>query len=117
MEIIFRRIKKYLKINTNNLSDLMKILTFRWSIEGWKYHMNQISESEVYIEINECPYKEIMERNPKRLNKIPLICRDMCIPFYKAIVGGFNPEIEIKRKKFMGLGNKICNFHFKLVEH
>ncbi|TKJ24321.1 MAG: hypothetical protein CEE43_01145, partial [Promethearchaeota archaeon Loki_b32] len=60
MKIIFKRIKKYLKVETNSLSDLIDIITFRWSVEGWKYSFNQISESEIKIEIYECPYKSIM---------------------------------------------------------
>ncbi|MFX0005790.1 MAG: DUF6125 family protein [Promethearchaeota archaeon] len=113
MEIIFRRIKKYLSIETNSLIDLIEILTFRWSVEGWKYSINQTSGFEVNIKIIECPYKATMDRNPERKNKIPLICNDFCIPFYNAIIGNFNPNIKIERNKFMGLGDNICNFHFR----
>ena len=35
-KIIIRRLKKYLNIETNTLNDLVEILTYRWSIEGWK---------------------------------------------------------------------------------
>jgi hypothetical protein len=112
MKIIFRRVKKYLKIETNSLSDLVEILTFRWSIEGWKYSVNQISEKEIDIEINQCPYKAIMDRNPERQDKISLICNDMCRPFYKVVVHNFNPSIYLERNKFMGLGDRICNFKF-----
>ena len=111
MKIIFRRIKKYLNIKTNNLSDLIEIITFRWSVEGWKYSINQISELEVKIEITQCPYKAIMDRNPERRNKIALICNDMCKPFYRAVFKDFNPKIEVERSKFMGLGDKICSFN------
>ncbi|MFX1379745.1 MAG: DUF6125 family protein [Promethearchaeota archaeon] len=113
MEISFKRIKKYLKIENNNLDDIVEILTFRWSIEGWKYSINRISEAEVTVEIIECPYKAIMDRNPNRQNKIPLICKDMCIPFYNSILEDFNPQIELKRSKFMGLGDKKCNFQLR----
>lgn len=116
MNIIFRRIKKYLKLDTNRLIDLIEIITFRWSVEGWKYSSNQISESEVKIEINECPYKAIMDRNPERRNQISLICKDMCIPSYNAIFKDFNPKIEVERSKFMGLGDNICNFNLTLSE-
>lgn len=116
MEIIFRRIKKYLNIKTNTLNDLVEILTFRWSIEGWKYSINHKSESELNIEIIKCPYKAINDRNPERQNRIPLICKDMCIPFYNIIVENFNSNIEIKRNNFMGLGDNICNFQFKQIE-
>ncbi len=113
MEINFRRIQKYLNLEKNNLHDLIEILTFRWSIEGWKYSLNQDSEFEADIEIITCPYKDIMDRNPERRNKIPLICKDMCIPFYNAILENFNPKIKLDRKSFMGLGGEICSFHFK----
>ena len=116
MKIIFKRIKKYLNIDTNTLRDLIEILTFRWSIEGWKYSISQISESKVNIEIQECPYKGIMDRNPDRQKKIPLVCKDMCIPFYSAVLEEFNPKIEIERNKFMGLGDNICTFHFRSIE-
>jgi len=113
MEIVFRRIKNYLNIETNNLTDLIEILTFRWSIEGWNYYINKISEFEVEIEIKECPYKAIMERNPERQEKISLICKEMCIPFYNAILDNFNPKINLERREYLGLGNEKCNFHFK----
>ena len=111
MKIVFKRLKKYLKINTNNLKDFIEILTFRWSIEGWNYSVFQDSELEAVIEINKCPYKAIMDRNPERKEKIPLICKNMCIPFYKSILKDFNSQIKLERKKFMGLGDKLCNFH------
>jgi len=113
MNITFKRIKKYLNIDKNNLNDLIGILTFRWSIEGWKYSINQDSEFEAVIEINECPYKAIMDRNPERREKISLICKDMCIPFYNAVLEDFNPKIKLERSKFMGLGDNVCHFHFR----
>ena len=116
MEIIFRRIKKYLKIETNSLADLVEIITFRWSIEGWKYKLNQVSETEIIIEIKECPYKAIMDRNPERQDRIPLICKNMCHPFYKAAFKEFNPKIEFERNTFMGLGDKVCDFCFKITD-
>ncbi len=115
MKIIFRRIKNYLKIKTNTLDDLVEIITFRWSIEGWKYLVNKISDSEVIIEINECPYKAIMERNPERQDRIPLICKNMCNPFYKEAFQDFNPKIKFERNMFMGLGDNVCDFCFKLI--
>ena len=116
MKIIFRRIKKYLNINTNTLSDLIEIITFRWSIEGWKYIVNRVSESEVIIEIKRCPYKAIMDRNHKRQERIPLVCKNMCFPFYKATFEEFNPKIKFERNKSMGLGDNNCDFCFKLVD-
>ncbi|HEY0090548.1 MAG TPA: DUF6125 family protein [Candidatus Lokiarchaeia archaeon] len=114
LKIIIKRIKNYLKIETNTLSDLIEILTFRWSIEGWSYTVKNNDKNRVYIEINDCPYKTIMDKNPDRNDKVPLICRNMCIPFYKEIVEDFNPNIIVERNKFMGLGDPICNFDFKL---
>ena len=116
MKIIFRRIKNYLKINTNTLADLIEIITFRWSIEGWKYQVNVISDSEVVIEIKECPYKAIMDRNPERQDRKPLICKNMCYPFYRAAFKEFNPKIKFERNKFMGLGDNGCDFCFKLID-
>ncbi|MFX1303529.1 MAG: DUF6125 family protein [Promethearchaeota archaeon] len=116
MKIIFRRIKKHLNIETNTLNDLIEIITFRWSIEGWKYLVNRFSESEAIIEIKECPYKTIMDRNPNRQDRIPLICKNMCFPFYKAAFEDFNPKIKFERNKFMGLGDNYCDFCFKLIE-
>jgi hypothetical protein len=115
MEIIFRRIKKYLKIEKNDLNELVEILTFRWSIEGWKYSINNSSEFEAKIEIKECPYKAIMDRNHERQEKIPLICKDMCIPFYEAVLNDFNPKIQLERSEYLGLGNNRCNFHFMQI--
>ena len=112
MNITFRRIKKYLNIDKNNLNDLIEILTFRWSIEGWKYSINQYSEFEAVIEINECPYKAIMDRNPERREKISLICKDMCIPFYNAVLEDFNPKIKLVRDKTLMQGNNYCNHRY-----
>jgi hypothetical protein len=113
LKIIFRRLKKYLKIDSNSLQDLVEIITFRWSIEGWKYNINKISASEVIIHVTECPYKASMDRNPERHERIPLICKNMCFPFYKDAFENFNPKIIFKRDKAMGLGDRICAFHFK----
>ncbi len=109
LKIIIGRIKRYLNLEGNNLANLMEILTFRWSVEGWNYE--RLDDNRIII--NSCPYNEIMARNPERHEKIPLICKDMCIPFYKTIVKDFNNDITVERDKFIGLGNKICNFHFK----
>jgi len=115
MKIIFKRIQQYLNIKANTLNNLIELVTFRWSIEGWKYSVNYISDQEVIIEINECPYKAIMDRNPDRQSKIPLICKDFCIPFYKAVLEDLNSQVKIERSKFMGLGDNICDFHFKQI--
>jgi hypothetical protein len=85
-------------------------------VEGWKYSISEKTESKATIEINECPYKAIMDRNPERTEKIPLICKDMCIPFYKEVVDDFNSQIKIERKEYMGLGDRICDFHFEQNE-
>jgi len=116
LKIIIRRIKKYLKIDTNTLQDLIEILTFRWSVEGWKYNILIDEENEVLIEINECPYKSIMDRNPDRHDKIESICKDMCLPFYEKIVRDFNSKIALKRTKYLGLGNNKCDFHFYITK-
>ncbi len=113
LQIIIRRIKNYLEIKTNSLKDLIEILTFRWSVENWNYKIESLKENEVIITIHKCPYNSMMKRNPERHDKIPLICKEMCIPFYEAIIKDFNPEITIERDKYMGLGDKTCNFHFK----
>ncbi|MFX1503704.1 MAG: L-2-amino-thiazoline-4-carboxylic acid hydrolase, partial [Promethearchaeota archaeon] len=94
----------------------IEIITFRWSIEGWKNDVEQISALEVIIKIKECPYKAIMDRNPERQGLIPLICNNMCFPFYKAAFEKFNPKIKFERKKSLGLGDSRCDFCFKLVE-
>ena len=114
LKIIIRRIKKYLKIETSTLTDLVEILTFRWSIEGWEYNTVKNEKNEALIEIHGCPYKSTMDRNPDRHDKIPLICRNMCIPFYKEVAHDFNSKISLERNKSMGLGNDFCDFHFKL---
>ena len=116
LKIIVRRIKKYLKIETNILHDLVEIITFRWSIEGWHYKVNTISNSEVIIEVIECPYKASMDRNESRHDKIPLICKNMCSIIYGTLAEDFNPKITLERNSFMGLGDKSCKFHFKELQ-
>jgi hypothetical protein len=114
LKIIFRRIKTYLKIDGNTLSDLVKILTFRWAAEGWDYTIENLKKNEIHIEIRKCPYKSAMDRNPERHDKIPLICNNMCRPFYKDIVSSFNSEIKVNRDNFMGLGDELCDFSFSI---
>jgi hypothetical protein len=113
LKIIIRRLKAYLNLKTNNLRDLIEILTFRWSIEGWDYETINFTENAVDIKVHKCPYKSVMDRNPERQNKIPLICKDMCIPFYQQVIKDYNPEIDISRIKYMGLGDNICDFHLE----
>ncbi len=111
LKIIIRRLKKYLGLHDDSLKNLIKILTFRWSAEGWGFKI--FPQNEGYrLEIQKCPYKSAMDRNPSRHHKIALICRDMCIPFYKQIVHNFNPLITLKRGKYMGLGDDTCSFTF-----
>ena len=113
LKIIIRRIKNHLHLDSNNLKDLMEILTFRWTVEGWDYDVLKNERNEAIVRINSCHYISIMERNPDRKEKVPLICKNMCIPFYEAIVKDFNPNIKVERDKFIGLGDEICNFTFK----
>ncbi|MHA1335151.1 MAG: DUF6125 family protein [Promethearchaeota archaeon] len=115
LKIIIRRIKRYLHIETNMLKDLIDVLTFRWAVEGWNYEIKENSDNKAVILIKKCPYKEIMERNPERRDKIPLICKDMCIPFYEAVVKDFNPQIRLDRTEFLGLGGILCNFKFHYI--
>ncbi len=118
---VIRRIKRYLKIETNTINDIIKILTFRWSIEGWDYKLLKYNESEQHIGIITCPYKEMMDRNPDRRNRIKLICKNMCLPFYKKVIEDFNPDITFEVDKSQGFGADMCNFKFiaknsKLIE-
>ena len=112
LKVIIRRLKKYLKLEKNDLINLIKILTFRWSIEGWKYDIIQHDEGKVKILVNQCPYKSAMNRNPERREKQSLICKNMCIPFYKAITKDFNENIDLERTRYMGLGDDYCDFTF-----
>jgi len=116
LTIIIRRIKNYLNIKTNSLQDLIEIITFRWSIEGWNYKVDRVSNSEVIVNIIECPYKSSMDRNEDRRDKIPIICKNMCEPFYKEAFMEFNPKIKLERTKNMGKGDPNCDFHFYLTE-
>ncbi|TFF88119.1 MAG: hypothetical protein EU549_03620 [Promethearchaeota archaeon] len=114
LRIIIRRVKRYLNIESNTLEDLVEILSFRWSAEGWSYNISKENPNKFKIEIQQCPYEQAMSRNPERTEKIPLICKNMCIPFYQNIVKEFNPEIKLTREKYRGLGDNICNFIFTI---
>lgn len=115
-KIIFRRVKRYLGIETNTIKDLVDILSFCWSCEGYIYDILKVSEKEALMHITECPYKSAMDRNPERHERIKSICLDMCIPFYEPALEEFNPNIMLERKRFMGAGDEICDFHFLLKE-
>jgi len=108
--IAFRRLSKYLKIEKNSLDSLVKMLAFRWSAEGWKFTLKKGSENQVKFEINGCPYKSSMDRNPERLEIQSLICKNMCLSFYNAAIKQFNHNINVIRNRFMGLGDSICDF-------
>ncbi|MHA1803650.1 MAG: DUF6125 family protein [Promethearchaeota archaeon] len=112
MKAIIRRLKRYLKIETNTLSDLLKILTFRWSVEGWDYEIKFDQRKEIIVDILTCPYKAAMERNPERQNKIPLICKDMCLPFYEQVIREFNDGIKVEREIFLEKVDANCRFRF-----
>jgi len=110
--VVIRRLKKYLNLEKTDLTNLIKILTFRWSVEGWKYSVIQHNDDKVKILVNQCPYKSTMDRNPERKEKSSLICKNMCIPFYKTITKDFNENIDIERTGYMGLGDDYCDFTF-----
>jgi len=112
LKIIIRRLKKYLNLEKNDLTNLIKILTFRWSIEGWEYSIIQHGKDKVKILVNQCPYKSAMDRNPERTEKQSLICKNMCIPFYKTITKDYNKKINLERTRYMGLGDDYCDFTF-----
>ena len=57
-----------------------------------------------------------MDRNPERHERIPLICKNMCEPFYREAFRDFNPNIKLERKKSKGKGDKVCEFHFISLE-
>ncbi|MFX0076026.1 MAG: DUF6125 family protein [Candidatus Hermodarchaeota archaeon] len=112
LKVVIRRLKDYLQLKQNNLNTLIEILTFRWSIEGWEYEIVRRESDNASIVVSQCPYKAAMDRNPERTEKQKLICKDMCIPFYKSVVKDFNGNIEIERTSYMGLGDNYCNFSF-----
>lgn len=112
LKVIIRRLKKYLQFEKNDLTTLVEILTFRWSIEGWEYEIVRRKDNNASIIVNQCPYKATMDRNPERTEKQKLICKDMCIPFYKSVIKDFSDNIEIERTSYMGLGNNYCDFSF-----
>lgn len=116
LKVVIRRLKKYLQLEKNDLRTLIDILTFRWSIEGWKYKVLQSDVDKVKIIVNQCPYKAAMDRNPERKEKQKLICRDMCIPFYKSVIKDFNENIKMNRTTHMGLGDNVCDFSFSYEE-
>ncbi len=117
LNVIIRRLKKYLNLERNNITNLIEILTFRWAIEGWKYEIKQDDDDDrVTILVSECPYKSIMDRNPERKEKQRLICKNMCIPFYNAIIKDYNENIALERTGFMGLGAEACDFTFSYEE-
>lgn len=111
---IFRRVARYLEINSNTIPDLVEILSFSWSCEGYKYEIKESTETEALIHITDCPYEAAMRRNPERHERIRDICLKMCIPFYEPALNEFNPNIRLERNKFLGTDDKICDFHFVL---
>jgi hypothetical protein len=112
LKVVIRRLKKYLHLEKDDLITLVDILTFRWSIEGWEYEILRQECDNTSIKVNQCPYKAAMDRNPERTEKQKLICKDMCIPFYKSIIQDFNENLSINRTAYLGLGDNYCDFSF-----
>ncbi len=110
LKVVIRRLKKYLQLEQNDLRNFLDILTFRWSIEGWEYKVLQHEDGKVQIIVDQCPYQAAMSRNPERIEKQPLICKEMCIPFYKSVVNEYNEKITLNRTTFKGLGDNCCDF-------
>ena len=110
LNVVIRRLKKYLQLEQNDLRNLLDILTFRWSIEGWEYKVLQLENGKVKIVVDQCPYQAAMSRNPERTEKQPLICKEMCIPFYKSVVNDYNEKITLNRTAYKGLGDSCCDF-------
>jgi len=115
LKIILSRIKHYLNIKSDSIKDLVEILSFRWGCEGRENEIVKNEEKKADIEIKKCPYKAMMDRNEERHHVISQICKKICIPLYKSAIESFNPKIQVKRDKFMGLGDNICQFRFKLT--
>jgi hypothetical protein len=113
-KIIFRRVKNYLKISTNALKDLIDVISFCWSCEGYKYKIVKLNNREAILNIFACPYKAIMDRNPERREKVKAICIEMCVPFYEPALKEFNSKIDLRREKFLGAGDSVCDFHFNV---
>lgn len=113
-QIIFRRMKRYFNLEGNSINDLVKILEFVWACEGYEYEIVNQKETEALLNITGCPYKDMMDRNPERHDRIEAICKDMCIPFYEPALKEFNPMITLERRLFMGVGDNVCDFQFKL---
>jgi len=116
LKVVIRRLKKYLHFEKNDLVSLIDILTFRWDIEGWEYEVMQREPDKAEIIVNQCPYKAAMDRNPERTEKQSLICKNMCIPFYKSVVKDFNEDIVLVRTAYKGLGDGYCDFSFSFEE-
>lgn len=116
LKVVIRRLKKYLHFEKNDLVSLIDILAFRWDIEGWEYEVMQREPDKAEIIVNQCPYKAAMDRNPERTEKQSLICKNMCIPFYKSVVKDFNEDIVLVRTAYKGLGDGYCDFSFSFEE-
>jgi hypothetical protein len=114
LRIIMRRLKRYLNINDNSLASLIKILDFRWQVEGWKFEIAFQDENICKIKVSDCPYNSAMQRNPNRIERGPLICKNMCIPFYKSVVKEYNPDIKLNRFHYLGLGDDYCSFELEM---
>jgi len=113
-KIIYRRIKNYLKTDAATMEDVLDILAFRWTCEGWTFRTEVFDDCHGKATIEKCPYKEIMSRNPERIDAIPRICKNICIPIYEDAIAAINPAVNVTRSQFMGLGDETCDFDLLL---
>ena len=112
--ILFRRVGRHLGLSGNSLKDLGEILSFLWTCEEVEYEILKLNEEEAIFYITTCPYIDAMKRNPERQHRIESICKKMCVKYLEGAVKQFNPNIEIDRSRYIGLGDNKCDFHMKL---
>ncbi|MBD3193500.1 MAG: hypothetical protein GF317_00480 [Candidatus Lokiarchaeota archaeon] len=111
LNIMIEEIMKYKKLEQHSIQNLILILAFRWKVEEWDFDVKiNDAQSKVLVKIDKCPYNSAMLRNPERHDKIPLICKNMCIPFYEEIISNYNKNIQLDRRNYLGLGNQFCDF-------
>ncbi len=113
--IIYRRIARYLKIETQTVEDFVKVLGFRWMAEGWDFRIEEVSPklARVTIKKGGCPYHAALSR-ANRPDKMPRICNEVCDRLYEIAASSFNPAIKVRRTKRQGVNAEECDFLFQI---
>lgn len=97
--------------NGNTLTELFKIVKEVWAQNGaLNLEMIKETKSELFFNVTYCGYAQTYEKMGIKDMGHTLSCiRDF------SFIGGFNPQIKLKRTQTIMEGAKYCDFRFEKI--